>query len=183
MAFTLVEIIVVLAIIAIGTSVALFGYGNYRKNMTVEMSAARVQRILQLAKNRAIESQLPHKVVIDFKKNTLWIDGFDAILTYPPDNPKVVPQTAMTDFVVIESVNIGGALLDVTSPSNDASYPIDPLDPDRHFQTILFQPDGSNPYIVFHLKKEFDDPISTNYYSVRMYPSSGEAQVVAKDFL
>lgn len=160
LAFTLVEILVVLVILSLLTTTALFSYTRFRQSQSIESSSEIVRRILMQARNRAIHLNLPHQVVIDLDNDTMWIDQLNSTRT--ETTPKIIPEQGM-----VAGVEIAELLIQNTRVTTG-----------RH--ALMFEPDGRNPFVVVLLRKEIDDPsVDANYYSVRLFPSSGEAQILA----
>ena len=159
--FSLVEILVVLLILAILSTVALYSYASYRQSLTVESSAYLVQRVLVQARGRAIHLNAPHQAVIDLDANTVWVDQLNA--TFTERTPKVVPETAMSEFVLIDELQVGS----------------DTFTSGIH--TITFETDGGHPLVIMNLRREMDDATDDlNYYGLRLFPNSAEVQILAK---
>src|SRR5690606_12264052 len=59
-AFSLIEILVVVAILAVTSTIGLYSYSSYREALVVDTSAQTLQRILMQARNAAIHKALPH---------------------------------------------------------------------------------------------------------------------------
>jgi len=164
-AFSLVEILVVIAIMAIGSTVALYGYASYRNSLVVETSARLIQRNLLYAKNRAISYRVPHEVVIDLDRDTVWVNELDATGTSVA-KPKVSDEEGVAEFVDLALLKIG-----------PASYAVGE-------RRIRFSPDGRNPFVVVHLIRDVDDyNVDANYTSVELAPSSVDARVVVGERL
>ncbi|MDK2971236.1 MAG: hypothetical protein PWP23_991 [Candidatus Sumerlaeota bacterium] len=157
--FSLIEILVVLAILTIMTGVALFGYSSYRESLVLTTTGSTVQRTLMQARNRAIHLNLPHQAVIDIDANTIWVNQLNSSKT--ETTPKVVPETSLGDFVRISSLKIGSSTF--TSGTH----------------TIAFETDGRNPLVIVNLYRLAGDPAAAqSFTAVRLYPSSGEVQVL-----
>lgn len=161
-AFTLLEMVVVLAIVVILSTMALYSYVQYRRSLALESSARLVQQMLMAGRARAITTALPQDVVISLDADTFWVDAWDATRTTA--RRQVVPETATAENVVIESVRIGGTTYTTG------------------LQAIPFEADGTNPLVVVDLRRDFDDPlVPANYFSVRLLPTSSEAQIRRND--
>lgn len=161
-AFTLLEMVVVLAIVVILSTMALYSYVQYRRSLALESSARLVQQMLMVGRARAITTALPQDVVISLDADTFWVDAWDATRTTP--RRQVVPETATAENVVIESVTIGGSTFTTG------------------LQAIPFEPDGSNPLVIVDLRRDFDDPLlDASYFSVQLLPTSSEAQIRRND--
>lgn len=159
-AFSLVEILVVIVIIAVGSTVALYGYASYRNSLVVETSARLVQRNLLYAKNRAISYRVPHDVVVDLDRDTIWVDELDPTGSSVA-KPKVAEEEGAAEFVDIALLRIGSA-----------DYAVGE-------RRIRFSPDGTNPFVVVHLIRDVDDAnVDANYTSVELAPTSVDARVV-----
>lgn len=160
-AFSLIEILVVLTIMTIGTGVALYSYSSYRRSIVLTSSASNVQRTLMQARSRAIHLNAPHRVFIDIDNDTVWVNQLNHTKTQ--SIPKVVPETSVGDFVTIQEIRIGSTTY--TSGT----------------RTVDFETDGGNPLVIVNLRRLAGDPASEeSYTAVRLYPASGEAQVLPK---
>lgn len=158
-AFSMVEILVVLIILSIMTTVALFSYSTFKDSQSLQMSADKARRILMQGRNRAINLNLPQEVVVDLDRESMWVNQLNSTRTQT--SPKVVPEERMADFVRIEELRINST----TFTSGE--------------HVIAFEPAGGNPLVVLSLKREADDPArDENYFSVRLFPTSGEAQIL-----
>ncbi len=147
-----------MALISIGSSIALYQYTAFRNSIGVDTSSQIVRRMLILAKNRAINTALPHEVLIDLDANVLWVDQVNASGT--ERKPRVIPNEAMVEDVVIDSIKING------TPFLSG------------VQTVRFEPDGSNPLITVLVRKGNADPsLDSNFTSIRLYPSSSEPKI------
>ena len=162
--FSMAEILVVLVIIALGSTIALYSYSNYRKSLSVQSSARKIQATLSAARGFAINTNRPHNVVIDLDRQLFWIDSLNSART--ETTPKITGEEALSEFVVIDQLRI------------DSNVYTDGV------RTVAFRPEGGNPYVVILLRREFDDPSAgENYYSVRLTPASGEPQILSKQKL
>ncbi|MCB2154792.1 hypothetical protein KQI84_07880 [bacterium] len=155
------EILVVLVILALGSTIALYSYSNYRKSLSVQSSARKLQAALSTARGFSINTNRRHSVVIDLDRQLFWIDALNAAGT--DTIPKVVPEEAFAEFVVVDQLRI------------DSNVYTDGR------RTIPFTPDGGNPYVVILLRREFDDPSADeSFFSIRMESNSGEPQILPK---
>lgn len=159
--FSLAEVLVVLVVLSLVSTVALLSYANFREGAAADSSARIVQRTLIQARTNAIQLGLPHEVVFDLDNRTVWVDRFN--IDFTEKAPKVVPETAMAEFVRIDRLRIG-------SQTHTSGV-----------HRVLFEPDSRNPLVVVNLLREGDDPgDDANFYSVRLFPMSGEAQILPK---
>ncbi len=163
-AFSLVEILVVIVILAIGSTVALYGYAGYREKLVSRTAANAIRQTLLFAKNRAISYRTPHQVVFDLDKNTFWVDQLDA--TGAIVKPKVAQEEGTGDFVDLHILKIDAAQYATAT------------------WAVRFDPDGTNPLVVVELHRIAEDTADlSSYTSVRLFPTSSDAQVVEGDRL
>jgi len=159
--YSLAEVLVVLVIISLMSTIALLSYANFRSGAAAESSARMVQRLLVQGRSNAIHLNVPHQVVFDLDNSTVWIDRFNS--DFSDMTPKVVAETPLAEFVLIDELRIGSA----THTSG--------------IHPVVFEPDSRNPLVVVQLRREGDDPDDDkSYYSVRLYPMSGEAQLLPR---
>lgn len=162
-AFSLIEILIVLAILAILSSVAVFSYGSYQKNQSVRGTAQEVAALFATARSLAINSNRPHRATIDLDLRAFWIDELDPTGT-TVSRPKVVGGGKPLDGVVLQDVQLTAGL------RTTGMVP------------IRFWPDGRGTYAIVHIRRELDDPaLSSSYFSIRVFPSTGTAQVLPNE--
>ena len=204
-AFTMIEILVVVAILAIGSGIALYGYASYRNSLGVNMSANTVQRMLMQGRNRAINLNKVQQVFVDLDNNLVWIDELECVSVPNPDFPctdaqiefckltlddpccedisvecldpqptdccmtervrtsMVVDQEPMAEDVIIAELIVGQGQTPETSGVH----------------AITFYPDGRAPFVIMNLRREADNPADDeNFTAVRLFPASGEAQIL-----
>lgn len=157
--YSLIEVLVVVAIISISSTVALYQYTAYRNSIGVNTSATIIQRMMILAKNRAIASGINHELLIDLDAEVLWVDEVTGGAR-GRRKPRVIPNEAMVEDALIDEVKING-----TSFTSGV-------------QKVVFSPDGSNPLVTVLIRKATDDALlDSNYTSIRLYPSSSEPRI------
>lgn len=163
-AFSLVEMIVVMAIIAIGTTVALYSYAGFRKTLGLDTSASMVTQYLLQAKNRAINEGVPFDMIVDLDSENIWINRLDSFGNIA--DSRIVENKRLADDVVIDEIIISG--VPVTSG----------------IANVRFEPDGRNPLVVLNIRKS-TSPASQNesFYAIRLYPVSSEVQTLKKQRL
>jgi type II secretion system protein H len=69
--FTLIELVVVLAIVAVATAVVLPAVGRGRETMQLRGEARRVAAVLREARLQAVSQRRPTRVVLDRTRNTV----------------------------------------------------------------------------------------------------------------
>ncbi len=163
--FSLLEILVVLAILAILSSVAIFSYGSYRKTLSVRRSAQELATLFSTARSLAVNSNVPYSATIDLDRQAFWLDELTVDGTAVA-RPKVHGGARPADFVVIQDVTLA------TGIQNTGLV------------RLRFWPDGRGTYAIVHVRRDIDDPtLSSSYYSIRVFPSTGATQVVANQRL
>lgn len=155
-AFTVAELVVVMSIIVILSTVAVVGYGSLRTADELDASARRVQSTLHRARTLAINSGQPHEFAIDLDQHAFWVDNVDA--TTP--RPKVDGLAFLTEHARFARVRIGGH-----PPVESGEV------------RIPFAPDGRSPFAVIQvLRAGADDADPANYHTIRLFPH-GEARI------
>lgn len=152
---------VVVAILAVGSTIALYSYSSYRRTLSVNSTGRKAQAMMVTAKNLAINSGRPVQMVVNLDKETFWIDGLDRNGNL--DKPKIYPEEQAAEFVLIERLRVGPDVFD------------------SGIHSILFEPDGRNRFVVVTFRREFDDAtVAENYTSIRLFPSSREPQFLER---
>lgn len=157
-AFSMVEVIVVMTIIAIGTTIGLYSYASFRENIGIDTSISIVNQYMIQAKNLAINKGVSHQLVVDLDSENIWINRLDDLGNI--DASRVVENKRMPDEVEINSISVNG----VPARSGVVS--------------VNFDPDGTNPLIIININRgnlPLDPP---NIAAIRLYPISSETQVV-----
>jgi len=160
--FSLTEVVVVLVIILIASSVALSAYAGYSKYSGLEASARQISRTLMFAKQGAITRRTDMVVYFDIDRQTYWVDEEDA--SAGTISRKVVEPKKLEVGVKIQDVQVGAT----TQSSGTIS--------------ARFAPSGENPLVEVTMRREMDpatDP--RNYYTVQLYPASDEARILERE--
>jgi Tfp pilus assembly protein FimT len=161
-AFSLPELLVVIVIVMIASTVSLVAYANYRREASVRSSAESVKSLLVEARTRAIADNLPVAVAFDLTNQVMWVDELESDLSIR--RPKVVAPEYFPVDTVLEEVRI-----------NSAAFTTD-------IRRVVFRPDGSNPLVTIILRRErAETGGDTNYYTVQMYPASPEPRVLPNE--
>lgn len=79
--FTLIEVIVVLAILAVATALVLPSVGTGGQTLRLRSETGRVAAVLREARLQAVSQRRPTRVVFDTLRNTVAVTGAD------PDHP------------------------------------------------------------------------------------------------
>jgi len=172
--FSLIEILIVLAILVIVSSVAIVTYGSYRKTLSVKSTASQVSNLFAAARAAAINSNSPHAATFELNtaRQSFWIDEMDSTGT-TVRRPKIAGVAFPADFVILDDVWItpGGPPIRAGTGSDTLAR-------------VVFWPDGRGSYAVVHLRREFDDPGDASIYtSVRVFASTGAARIFTNTYL
>jgi prepilin-type N-terminal cleavage/methylation domain-containing protein len=156
-AFSIIEMIVVLSIILIATSVALITYSNQRKTASIRGAAERLKSILVEARTRAIASNTITAATLDLSNQVVWVDVMENDTTVR--TPKVTTPEPLPQDALIDELRIGA----------------DTFTSD--LRRVVFQPDGSNQLTTVIVRGKFGPSTDANSYSVQLYPASAEPRV------
>jgi len=165
--FTMIELIVVVAIMAIVTTAAVYSYATFRNYKGVDVSSALIEQSLLQARNRLITLNRIQEIRIDLDRDTIWVDQLNPAT--PPAVglvrvPYVVPEASTVDFVEIISVRVNGGAA-VTTGIVD----------------IQLEPGELGPLILIELKRGPDDPADDeNYTTIRVEPGSLDVEVLRR---
>lgn len=158
--FTLTEIMVVLLIICVLSTVSFYVYANSRKDQEVLASAEKIRSVLSYARTRAISNSqgLNTAVTFDLTNQEVWVDDMvdlgDFVRT-----PKVFGLADWPPDVRITAITIG------TNTFTSA----------RH--RVYFKPDGTCPFTIIDL---INVHAPGNAYQIRMVPNSADTQLIGK---
>jgi prepilin-type N-terminal cleavage/methylation domain-containing protein len=104
--FTLLELLLVLSIAAVGLSFALLSFGGYFQRVNAERAAQVFAQDLTLARNWAVRSREP--VVIRFYESSLW---------YEVEAQATTTEVARRRFGVNADIDLSGVTLDFPGDS------------------------------------------------------------------
>lgn len=162
-AFTSVEILVVVLIVALLSSAALIGYANLNRGAALDATARQLQVTLNRARQLAIAENARHEVAIDLDNGAFWIDAVEAV---PAPRYKLDGVGYAAEFVTFRSVRI-----DAPSTDPNAGNHVDGV------RRIRFESDGRSPYVVVEMARDVDDAsVDSNVVTIRVFPY-GEARV------
>ncbi|GAB4321695.1 MAG: hypothetical protein Kow0059_16480 [Candidatus Sumerlaeia bacterium] len=154
-----VEILVVLVIVVVFSSFVILTYSTYRENLEITSAAQTIRKVLSTARTKAINLNKYYIVTIDIDRSKVWIDESNEARAVV--RPKVETPVVLPDYIRIREVRI-----------NSTTYTSGAVE-------ILFKPDGQGEYAVINLLRQGDNPaIDSNYYSIRLFPSTGTAQII-----
>jgi prepilin-type N-terminal cleavage/methylation domain-containing protein len=182
-AFTLVELMVVFAITAILTLIAVGSYASFRKSRQIRSAAESVNSVFVAARSYAIATGQWHRVVFQFKnlagaeQYSYWVDEIDPFTSAVP-NP-AIPEPARkakitTPDVMQEQVKISGIKID--------PYPTEFAHPADTYVVVRFFPDGTSDMTSVYLLPIGADPAQdVNYYTVKVYSPTGKSKIIPDD--
>jgi len=152
--FTALEIVVVLIILSIFSTFAIISYSTYRRQARIKNGAQTVISTLTTARALAINQNASFQVCIDIPNSHFWIDKLDR------KGEIVKPKLTGVNFLP------EGALFSEIRKNNYSYY--------SGIVTILFRSNSTSEYTSIYLIGEnMDGSVSTNYYTIRVYPSTG----------
>jgi prepilin-type N-terminal cleavage/methylation domain-containing protein len=178
--FTLIELIVVFAITAVLSLIAVGTYANFRKNRQIRSAAESINSVFVAARSYAIATGQWHRVVFQMEnpstsaeQYSFWVDQIDPFTSLDPapsvPEPAVKPKITTPDFLP-ERVRISD--IEINTTSTTYQYPADPFVIGRFF------PDGSSDMITVHLLQKDSDPnVDSNYFTIKVYPPTGQAKI------
>jgi len=128
-AFTLIEMIVVMALLGITISVALPSLKGFFRGRTLDSEARRMLALTRQGQTRAVSTGVPMILWFDAAQQTL---GLEAEAGYADSDPKAVSLQASGDLQ-FKVISLGTAQVRPTSTSN----------PHQNLPQIRFLPDGT----------------------------------------
>lgn len=166
-AFTMIELMVVVVIIAIVTTAAFYSYTTFRNRLGVDVSGGLVEQVLLQARNRVMTLNRIQEVRVDLDQNAIWVDQLNP--AEPPAVglvrvPYVVPEMQTADVVEIVSIRVNGAPRETTG-----------------IVDFRLEPGELGPLVLIELKRQPDDPaVDENYTTVRMEPGSLDVEALKR---
>jgi prepilin-type N-terminal cleavage/methylation domain-containing protein len=166
-AFTMIELIVVVVIVAIITTAGLYSYATFRNSHVQDVSSGLVEQVLLQARNRAITLNRIQEIQVDLDRNLIWVDQFN-----PPEAPAVllvrvpyvVPEVGMADFVDLVSIRVDGNPAQTTG-----------------IVPVRLEPGAPGPLVLIELRREPDDAtLDESYTTIRMEPGSLDVEVLKR---
>lgn len=157
-AFSLLEMLVVVGILAVFSAFAIVSYGSFRQGLWIKNSAKELEALLNNARTRAINQNSYFQVVFDFSSRQFWVD--ETLANGNIKNPKVIQPVILEENIEIPEIGI-----DSTTKTSGLAK-------------IRFYPDGKSSYARLYLiKKDDDKTVALNYYTVMTYASTGHTHI------
>jgi type II secretory pathway pseudopilin PulG len=163
----MIELIVVVVIVAIITTAALYSYATFRNTHVKDVSSGLVEQVFLQARNRVITLNRIQEIQVDLDRNLLWVDQLN-----PPEPPAVllvrvpyaVAEVGMADFVDIVSIRVNGNPPQTTG-----------------IATVQLEPGAPGPLVLLELRREPDDAtLDESYTTIRMEPGSLDVEVLKR---
>lgn len=157
-AYSLIELLIVLAILSIFSTLAVLSYGTYRKSLRLKSAAREINTLFSTARNLAIEQNSYFQATIDISNRRIWVDKINYLSNI--SEPKITTPKQLNDFVTITDVTVNSR----TDTSGVAH--------------IVFRPNATSDYATVHLIRESDDTtVEENYYTIRVYSSTAKSRI------
>lgn len=188
--FSLVELLVVFAIVATISAVAVGSYSSFRKGRRIQSGAAMVNSLFVTARSYAISTNQHYRVVLQMRnpqtrteQYALWIDQVSAPSEASP-NPSTLDEAVRakvtTPELLPEGLRISDTLVTVvesgqTPTTTTVQFPKD------NYAVVHFSPDGTSDGAVVHLIDAASDPaVAENYYTVKLYQPTAATKILAE---
>jgi prepilin-type N-terminal cleavage/methylation domain-containing protein len=158
-AYSLLEIVIVLAILSIFSTFAILSYSTYREHARIKNSAQEILSTLSTARTLAINQNSYFSVVIDISGRKFWINEVDSF--GHTVRPKIISPQSLQELIRITDVKVN-TIRRLVGESR-----------------ILFRPNSTSDQASIHLLRESDNPaIEENYYTITLYASTAQAQIL-----
>lgn len=188
-AITLLEILVVVSIVVVLTSLAMLQYRSTRQAMRLNNGAMDLKSTFQVARSLAISNEDGnfYGVTLSPANGSFWVDELRAetsgtLTVFTVSKPKVTSPRELPDLVRFEEIRILHNADPVLSDNSSETFNF-PFD-NTSFPTILFSPSGTSDYAVIQLIQEISDVDNAqNFYSVKLFSSTATAKVFANQKL
>ncbi len=156
--FSIMEILVVLIIISISSTVAVVSYASFRKDEAIRGAAEKIRSIIVQTRTRAIAGGHPAEVVFNFDVQQVWVNDLTPAGLHQAR--KVIPPELLHYDVIMEEVQVGST----TTTSGQV--------------TARFNADGSSEFLTVNIRRaDSDDSLDESYYSIQIYPTSSDPKV------
>lgn len=153
--FSVIEMLVVLAMITILSGMGVLAYGSFRRQRLLPEGARQVASVLLTARDFSISQNRDYEVTIDIDRDLVWVNrGAEG---GPDYLAKVTTPVNTPDFIRILQVVKGGTTY------TSGRVP------------IAFFPDGTAESATVTLGEEYDDGETV---SIRVYHSTGRSRIL-----
>jgi len=181
--FTLIEVVLVIVIVMILTSLSIGIYGPFRNKQAAASGMEKVAMALHKARSNAIYEGQHFRVTIEQETQTFWVDRVGA--TQAEQEAFDLSNQTGTDPITGDPVQIG--LPKVVRPEKLPDNVIfsrvlnaaTRVQGGRNYFYIVFRPDGSanGDARIEMVSTPADQSLDTSFYTIRVYSPTG---VVAK---
>ncbi len=156
-AFSITELMVVLTLISILSTLGILSYANMHQNNQTRAAGQRVASTLSTARQYAIAGNTPYQVYFNVSDATFWIDELDSALAVK--RRQVEPPGMLPEFTRFQSISVNN----VVSQDNSA---------------IRFWPDGHADTATIELWRTRDEASDArNRAQIRVFGPTGTTQV------
>lgn len=155
---TIMELLVIVAILAILSGSITLMYGTRREKTLVLQQADKIQKTLELARAKAIQSTQPCQVTFWIEQPSFWIDEIDG-------DGDVTQRQVTTPEKIHEQLVLEG--VDSSSTQTETA-----------FATVRFFPNGSSDDAYIWIIHEQAEPSELeNFTTVKVYGPTGRVRV------
>lgn len=187
--FSVIELLVVLAIIAIASVVVVGSYSNFRKGRRIQSGAAMINTLFATARSYAISTNQHYRVVLQMRnpmtqaeEYVLWIDQVYSDVQEAPNPSLLAPAQkpkVTTPETLAQGLRIADATVNVVRPGQTATNQTMQYST-NNYAVIHFAPDGTSDGATVHLIDAESDPaVSTNYHTIKLYQPTASSKIYA----
>ncbi len=106
--YTIVELMVVVVVIGVLSAIALPNFVGRNARNRCEGAARDVSVRMQMARQKAVSSRMPHRMVFDVSERTYYFEKFETDSTWTQDPAEVYEIKGLGNF----TTSVGGSSLD-----------------------------------------------------------------------
>ncbi len=160
--FSLTEVIVVLAIIMIASSIALSSYASYARYSAIESTARDLRRALLFARSASITRRIDTILHFDVSRQAYWTDEED-------------PSAGTRRNKIVEARQPAAGIRIVSVQVDSTTQTAGTL-------SARFNPNGENPLVKVLLKRDMDPAgRDDSYYTVLLHPASDDVRILERE--
>lgn len=160
-AFTVSELLIVVAIILILSTFSIVSYSSWHRRAKIGSAARQLKAICATTRAMAVGQNTNFQVAIDIDNREFWtdeVDNFGNVVS-----PKVIHPEPLIDLIIIREIRVNG----ITHTSGVAR--------------INFHPEATADYSQIYLLPEGAKDLPENYYTVRIFSSTALTRVYANE--
>lgn len=137
--FTLIELILVMAILTIAVSLTAPSLSNFFRGRSLESEARRLLALTHQGQSRAVSEGVPMSLWIDAAQGAF---GLEAEASFEPNDPKAV-EIKLDKDMQVAPVNVGAQTSPINPLASSGSAAPVPASNHPNLPAIRFLPDGS----------------------------------------